>query len=53
MDTLGLPYDYESIMHYGEKAGTYNGKETIITHDPAYQKKIGQIVGLTELVNFF
>lgn len=36
-----VPYDYESIMHYSETSSSKNGKPTIITLDPAYQKKIG------------
>jgi len=29
-DTLGFPYDYNSIMHYARTSGSKNGKATII-----------------------
>jgi len=41
-DTFGVPYDYGSIMHYPEKAGSKNGLATIITKDPAWQNLIGK-----------
>lgn len=38
----GTPYDYNSIMHYGSKAGTKNGGLTIIPKDEGYLGAIGQ-----------
>ena len=36
VDSLGIPYDYESLMHYDDKAFSKNpklGLQTIITKD--------------------
>lgn len=35
IDTLGLNYDYSSMMHYGRAYFSNNGKDTIITKDTA------------------
>ncbi|KAL8624485.1 hypothetical protein ACOMHN_053028 [Nucella lapillus] len=37
-----VPYDFRSIMHYGPKAFTSEGKITVLTKDPDYQDIIGQ-----------
>ena len=47
--TFGLPYDYESVMHYGEKAWSKNGLRVLETLDPSKQEKIGQRSGVSEL----
>ena len=33
-DTLDLPYDYHSVMHYSSQAFSENGLPTITTPDP-------------------
>lgn len=33
-DTLGLPYDYSSVMHYSRNAFSKNGLPTIVTKEP-------------------
>ncbi|XP_069133639.1 protein SpAN-like [Argopecten irradians] len=38
----GTPYDYKSIMHYGPKYLSANGKPVMLTKDPAYQNVIGK-----------
>ncbi|KAG5834224.1 hypothetical protein ANANG_G00259300, partial [Anguilla anguilla] len=45
-DTQGLPYDTESIMHYGQRFFSVNGKATIISKDT---KAIGQRIQLSVL----
>merc|ERR1719153_745953 len=47
IDSLGHPYDYLSVMHYGQYAFG-NGKVTIRTKDPAFQDKIGQRDGFSK-----
>lgn len=45
-NTRGQRYDYGSIMHYGAKTFTKNGKDTITTLTGA---EIGQRVGLSNI----
>ncbi|GFR70194.1 metalloendopeptidase [Elysia marginata] len=42
VNLYGIPYDYDSIMHYSAKGSSKNGKVTIKTLDPKYQKRIGK-----------
>ncbi|XP_066914753.1 astacin-like metalloprotease toxin 1 [Clytia hemisphaerica] len=45
----GTIYDFRSVMHYGSKAFSKNGKQTITTKDPKYQHQIGNRQGFSEL----
>ncbi|CAH1796490.1 unnamed protein product, partial [Owenia fusiformis] len=50
-DTLGLPYDYGSILHYSEKAfAKHSGLKTIVPKSDALKNglKMGQRVTLSE-----
>ncbi|CAB3408716.1 unnamed protein product [Caenorhabditis bovis] len=43
IDTLGIPYDLGSVMHYGSTAFSLDEKsKTVVTRDPAFQQTIGQ-----------
>lgn len=42
LTNFGVAYDYDSIMHYGKKAYSKNGKVTIETMDPKFQDRIGK-----------
>ncbi|KAK7507419.1 hypothetical protein BaRGS_00001354 [Batillaria attramentaria] len=44
---LGVSYDYLSIMHYGSKSFSSNGRHTIETLNPFYQDLIGNRDGLS------
>lgn len=49
IDSLGTPYDYKSMMHYGGKYFTTDwNKLTIQTLDPAMQDQIGQRNGFSD-----
>ncbi len=34
VDTLGTPYDYQSLLHYGKDYFTSNGQPTLVPKDP-------------------
>ena len=48
IDSMSVPYDYRSIMHYGRTAFG-RGKLTIETRDPKMQRVIGRRAGFSEL----
>jgi len=49
INSLGTPYDFKSIMHYGAYAFSNNGQRTIETKDPSMQKYIGNRKGFSEI----
>ncbi|XP_022804319.1 zinc metalloproteinase nas-14-like [Stylophora pistillata] len=49
IDSLGTPYDYQSLMHYGSRFFSRNGRLTIKTKNPRYQGAIGQRNGLSTI----
>ena len=38
IDSLGVEYDYKSVMHYGAKAFSRNGQPTIVARDTTVKK---------------
>ena len=48
IDSLGTPYDYFSMMHYGENAFGGN-QRTMKTKDPSKQKVIGTANGFSAM----
>ena len=48
VNSLGTPYDYESMMHYGETAFG-GGRVTITTIDRSKQKVIGNRKGFSQI----
>ena len=48
IDSLGIPYDYLSVMHYSSNAFGVNGLTTIIAKDPSVEQ-LGQRIGLSPL----
>ncbi|XP_076135732.1 meprin A subunit beta-like [Alosa pseudoharengus] len=47
--TQGTPYDYWSVMHYGQYAFSKGGEPTIITKDADFQDVIGQEQDMSSL----
>uniref|UniRef100_UPI00358EED6D meprin A subunit beta-like n=1 Tax=Myxine glutinosa TaxID=7769 RepID=UPI00358EED6D len=49
-DSLNIPYDYSSVMHYDSKAfQKATGLDTIITIDPLFMDIIGQRLDMSKL----
>ena len=48
VNSLGTPYDFYSMMHYGSTAFG-GGKTTIETKDPTKQWLIGQRIGFSHI----
>ena len=48
VDNHEIPYDYDSVMHYGGTDFGIGGRMTVRTRDPSKQKRIGQRRGLTK-----
>lgn len=50
IDSLGTPYDYASMMHYGKRAFSISrDKLTIVTLDPSKQMLIGNRNGFSKI----
>uniref|UniRef100_A0A0N5C3C7 Metalloendopeptidase n=1 Tax=Strongyloides papillosus TaxID=174720 RepID=A0A0N5C3C7_STREA len=47
--TYGLSYDYGSLMHYGTKYYTRNGKDVMVPKDRLYRETIGSLERLSFL----
>lgn len=50
-DTLNLPYDTKSIMHYGNKAFSKNGRKTIISRQKPWERLGGHHKKLSKIDN--
>jgi len=49
IDSLGTPYDFESMMHYGATAFGIGGRQTLQTIDPSKQRLIGNRRGFSPI----
>ena len=48
IDSMGSPYDFESVMHYKGNTFAKHGTLAITTIDPSKQKLIGQRNGFSK-----
>jgi len=48
IDSRGTPYDYDSMMHYGSRFFSKNGKNTIQTKNSRDQNRIGSRSGFSK-----
>ncbi|CAL8348069.1 unnamed protein product [Gadus morhua 'NCC'] len=46
--SLGVPYDYGSVMHYGKRAFSIASKPTIVTKIPEFMDVIGQRIEISD-----
>ncbi|CAL8269224.1 unnamed protein product [Arctogadus glacialis] len=46
--SLGVPYDYGSVMHYSKRAFSIASEPTIVTKIPEFMDVIGQRMGLSD-----
>ncbi|XP_074663007.1 uncharacterized protein LOC141915394 [Tubulanus polymorphus] len=47
IEDSGVEYDYNSLMHYGQRAFSVSEKPTMVTQDKKYQDVIGEATGLS------
>ncbi|KAF8363363.1 hypothetical protein PRIPAC_90286, partial [Pristionchus pacificus] len=40
-ETLGIPYEYGSLLHYSDTLFSSNGQPTLLSSNPSYQKSMG------------